>query len=89
MFFNVGKLVIYYAKIAGGVETTSSSTKNKNTLKKGKFCLIRFTKSGERTAMRRIQAKRDWCIISPYSVTTESKSKVVRIRQVITNFRNS
>ena len=81
--------MIYYAKIAGGVETTSSSTKNENTLKKGKFCLICFTKSGERTAMRRIQAKRDWCIISPYSVTTESKSKVMRIRQVITNFRNS
>ena len=59
--------MIYNAKIAGGVETTSSSTKNKNTLKKGKFCLIRFTKSGEHTAMRRIQAKRDWCIISPYS----------------------
>ena len=78
--------MIYRAKIAGGVETTSSSTKNKNNLKKGKLC---FTKSGERTAMRRIQAKRDWCIISPYSVTTESKSKVMRIRQVITNFRNS
>ena len=46
--------MIYYAKVAGGVETTSSSTKNKNTLKKGKFCLICSAKSGERTAMRRI-----------------------------------
>ena len=63
--------MIYYAKIADGVETTNSSTKNKNTLKKGRFCLICFTRSGERTAMRRIQAKRD--IISPYSVITESQ----------------
>ena len=47
--------MIYYAKIADGVETTSSSTKNKNTLKKASFCLICSTKSGERTVMRRIQ----------------------------------
>ena len=87
--------MIRYAKIAGRVETTRNFDKQAKHLKRQLFflsyphyevwCRHGDAYDSNKMVFNPLTPGSDWYMISPYSVSTESKPKVMRIEEVILN----